>query len=310
MALGYLTKGPGRIGLGGRAWGRPGRRHPGVTMHLPLGPLAGPLGRDLRASALRDAAGVVASLPEEGPVVGDADLAVLPAPAQRYLRFMGVVGRPRDRSFLVRFRGRFQRPGQPWMPCEAWQYNASHPICRAFHMRIDFAHVIPMVGHDTYLEGHGIMKGKVLGLVTVADGSGPELDIGELVTYVNDAVVLAPSMLLTDAVTWGEVDDESFTITLTDRGNTVTAQVFTNPDGSLRDFATEDRWYDGPDGLVRAKWTTPFDGWTTTDDGPWLTGAQAVWDLPDGPLPYIEGTFDHESLIRNVAPQTCLAGAA
>jgi len=271
-------------------------------MHLPLGPLAGPLGRDLRASSLRDAATVVAAGPDDTGVVTDADLDDLPEPAQRYLRYMGVVGRPRDWSFLVHFTGRFKRPGQPWMPCEAWQYNANHPICRVFHMRIDFARIVPMVGHDTYLDGHGAMKGKVLGLATVADGSGPEFDIGELVTYLNDAVVLAPSMLLDERTTWTGVDEDSFMITLTDRANTVTAQVFVDVDGSPRDFATEDRWYDGPDGLVRARWTTPFEGWVTSDGRPSLTSAQAIWDLADGALPYIEGTFEPDTVRRNATP--------
>jgi len=34
-------------------------------------------------------------------------------------------------------------------------------------MRIRFAHVLPMVGRDTYLHGRGRMLGKLLGLVTV-----------------------------------------------------------------------------------------------------------------------------------------------
>ncbi len=280
------------------------------TMRLSLGPLAGPLGRDLRARALRGAAAFVtdAPPPDDG-VVDEADLAGLPEAAQRYLRYMGVVGAPRDWSFLVRLRGRFKRPGQPWMPCDAWQYNASVPITRVFHMRIDFARVVPMVGHDTYTAGRGAMRGKVLGLVTVADGSGREFDLGELVTYLNDAVVLAPSMLLGATTAWGAVDDESFTITLTDRGNVVTAQVFINPDGSMRDFATDDRWYDGPDGLVRARWTTPFRGWTLVDGRPWLTGAQAVWDLPEGPRPYVEGAFVAGSIRRNAVPSALLGEA-
>ena len=98
------------------------------------------------------------------------------------------------------------------MPCEAWQYNCNQPITRLFHMRIDFLHVVPMVGRDSYVAGHGAMRGKVLGLVTVADGSGPEFDLGELVTYLNDALVLAPSMLLEDTTVWTAVDDDSFDI--------------------------------------------------------------------------------------------------
>jgi hypothetical protein len=277
-------------------------------MHLPLGPLAGPLGRDLRAAALHDAATTIADPTSLGDArtVGEDDLAHLPETARRYLRSMGVIGREQDRCFLVRFQGRFKRPGQPWMPCEAWQFNAAAPITRVFHMRIDFARILPMVGRDAYVSGLGSMKGKVLGLVTVADGSGPEFDLGELVTYLNDAVVLAPSMLLDDAVAWSEVDDRSFDLTLTDLGRSVTARVFVDPDGAMIDFATEDRWCDLPDGLVRARWTTPIDGWTEVGGEPWPTGASAIWHLEDGPLPYIEGTFVPGSIVRNVAPATLL----
>lgn len=278
-------------------------------MHLPLGPLAGPLGRDLRATALRDAATVVTAGSLGTPrTIEASDLADLPEPARRYLTHRGVVGRAQDRCFLVRFRGRFKRPGQPWMPCDAWQFNAAAPVTRVFHMRIDVARVVPMVGRDAYVSGLGSMKGKVLGLVTVADGSGPEFDLGELVTYLNDAVVLAPSMLLDDAVHWGEVDDGSFDLALTDLGRSVTARVFVDADGAVVDFATEDRWCDLPDGLVRARWTTPIDGWTEVDGEPWPTGASAVWHLDDGPLPYIEGTFVPGSITRNVTPAELLGG--
>lgn len=278
-------------------------------MHLPLGPLAGPLGRDLRSTALHDAATIVTAGSLGAPrTIEEPDLADLPEPARRYLVHRRVVGRPQDRCFLVRFRGRFKRPGQPWMPCDAWQFNAASPITRVFHMRIDVARVVPMVGRDAYVSGLGSMKGKVLGLVTVADGSGPEFDLGELVTYLNDAVVLAPSLLLDDAVRWSAVDDGSFDLTLTDLGRSVTARVFVDADGAVVDFATEDRWCDLPDGLVRARWTTPIDGWTEVDGEPWPTGASAVWHLDDGPLPYIEGTFVPGSLVRNVAPADLLAG--
>lgn len=261
-------------------------------LHVPLGPLRSPLGRDLWAGAMHQAAAAVgdARPPRSVPVAED-DLDHLPAPAQRFLRYMGVIGRPRPWAFSVRFVGRFKRPGQSWMPCEAWQVNAAAPVTRVFHMRIDFARVVPMVGQDVYVDGRGSMHGKVLGLVPVADGAGPEFDLGELVTYVNDALVLAPSMLLVPACTWTAVDSGSFDVAFEDRENRVTARVFVDERGAMLDFATEDRWCDLPGGLVRARWTTPFDGWTDVDGRPWLTGATATWDLPDGPLPYIEGSF-------------------
>ena len=40
--------------------------------------------------------------------------------------------------------------------------------------------------------------------------------MSELVTYLNDAVLLAPSMLLALPVTWTAVNDSSFDLTLSD----------------------------------------------------------------------------------------------
>jgi len=88
-----------------------------------------------------------------GPVdtapVSDNDIATLPSAAQRYMRFVGVIGRTRDWSFRARFMGEFrQQTRQKFMPCEAWQYNTRLIPARIYYMRIDFVGVLPMFGVD------------------------------------------------------------------------------------------------------------------------------------------------------------------
>ena len=52
--------------------------------------------------------------PDVAVPVTDADIAGTDEPVQRYVRFMGVVGRPRVWSFAARFAGRFRlRPARP-----------------------------------------------------------------------------------------------------------------------------------------------------------------------------------------------------
>jgi hypothetical protein len=46
---------------------------------------------------------------------------------------------------------------------EAWQYNTAPQPARLMIMRIRFAGALPMVGWDTYLNGRGRMRGKLLG---------------------------------------------------------------------------------------------------------------------------------------------------
>ena len=129
----------------------------------------------------------------EAPV-GEDDLTGLPDVVRRYLQFMRVEGRPRDRTVEARFVGRFRMPRLAWMPAEAWQLDRAPVVGRVFVMRLRVARVLPMVGVDSYLNGRGRMIGKLLDRFTVADGEGEEFDIGELTTYLNDAVLLAPSI--------------------------------------------------------------------------------------------------------------------
>jgi hypothetical protein len=234
--------------------------------------------------------------------VAAAELDALPDAARRYLDFMGVAGAPRHRSFRARFEGRFRLRGRSWMPAEAWQHDTVDPIGRVYAMRLRLAGLVPMIGVDSYLGGRGEMRGTLLGLIPVARGSGPELDVGELVTWLNDAVLLCPSFLLQPSVSWREVDADHFDLSLTDEGVTVTGRVQVDGRGAPTDFSTGDRYADLPGGLVRAEWTTPVAGWTTVGGRPVPTSVQAIWQLPDGPLPYAEGRFVPGSIAFDVPP--------
>jgi uncharacterized protein DUF6544 len=253
------------------------------------------------------AADVIAADLVSGPVtaasLSEADLAGLPAAVQRYLRFMGVVGRPPDWSFVAHITGRFRlRPRLPWMRCEAWQYSSGPAVTRLFHMRIQ-AGVLRMTGRDAYAGGQGRMYGKLAGLIPVADGSGLEYDVGELTTFLNDAVLLAPSMLLSLPVSWAQTDENSFDVTLEDAGHRVSGRVFLDERGAPVDFSTVDRWCALPGGLVRTRWSTPVEGWTRSEGRRLPARGSAIWDLPDGPFSYAQFRFRPDAIRYNVSPQ-------
>lgn len=234
-----------------------------------------------------------------GRVVTEADVADVPEPARRYLRFMGVIGKPRDWSFQVRFQGNFRmKPGAPWMPADAWQYNSSVETARIFVMRLLIGHLVPFQGTDTYVRGYGHMVGTLLGR-KVIDGRGDEFDHSELVIYLNDALLLAPSMLLTPSVSWIEAGEDAFEVALTDHGRTVSGRSRVDERGALVDFVA-DRYATLPEGLVLAPWRTPISGWTTVNGRPIPGQAEVTYDLAGGPYCYIKGRFAPDSLAHNV----------
>lgn len=239
--------------------------------------------------------------------ITEADLDPLPETARRYLRFMRVVGRPRDWSFRLGVVGRFRRSrDEGWMKCEAWQYNTRLSLARIFYMQLRFFGAIPVLGRDTYADGRGRMLIRLLDLITVGDGTGEAYDIGELVTYLNDGVMIAPTLLMVPEVQWHETDERSFELSIADHGRTVRAKVFIDERGAPIDFETTDRFYADPEApakATRCRWNTPIAGWQEVDGRLLPTAGKAVWHPEGEPeLAYADIVFDPTTLVFNVAP--------
>lgn len=251
--------------------------------------------RGMERTLMREvlAAGVRLAPPDDAPVT-PADLRGLPAPAQRYLGFMGVVGHPRVRAFRAHLRGRFWLAGS-WEDCECAQFNARDEVTRIFHMRLRLKGLIPTYVRDTYVHGGGRMLGRALDLVPVVDDASEAVTVGECVTWLNDAVLLAPSMLLGPNVAFAPVNDGAFDLALTDAGRTVRARVTVDSCGAVTDFVTDDRFYLPPGAKApprRMTWRTPVEGWREEGGRRRFTRAQALWELPEGPLTYADFTLD------------------
>ncbi len=249
----------------------------------------------------------LASRPGEVTTVTESDLEALPPPAQRFLRFMRVPGRPRSWSFCARWEGRFRRaPDASWMPCEVWQYNSAVDVARIFHMRLRLGGVLPTYIRDLYVQGGGHMVGKVLDAFPVVDDASEKVTIGELVTYLNDALMFAPSMLLGPGTTWSAVDDGSFDVALEDRSTRVSGRVFVDERGALTDFSTTDRFGVDPDrksdGLTRARWTTPVRDWAVVEGHLRPLGSCATWHFPGGDFRYAEIDGASLAIAFDVAP--------
>lgn len=241
-------------------------------------------------------------------VVAETDIISLPEPVQRYMRFMGVVGRPRDWSFRAHMTGTFRTsPEQEWAPMEAWQYDSRAALARLFYLKVRMFGFLPVLGRDTYLGGQGRMLIRPLDLFTVADARGERIDISELVTYLNDSILLAPSFLLGPETTWSAEGPDAFDVAFTYAGHTVTAQVSLDERGAPRDFSTTDRFvqdpFDPEHRFVRARWTTPIDGWQMAGGRPIPMSGRAIWHLPQGDFAYVGMRFVANDIVFNVAPR-------
>ena len=186
----------------------------------------------------------------------DEDLAALPAPVQRYLRFMNVIGRARVHSFRVRFTGAMRTgPEAAWMPSLADQHSFL-PDSRLFVMTAKLGGV-PFEALHVFVGPTATFEVKIASLVRTVDARGPEMDQSETVTMLNDMCLLAPASLVDAPITWTDVGDLTARATFRHAGQTVSAVLTFADDGSLQNFESLDRYRS--DGKVheRAHWSTP-----------------------------------------------------
>lgn len=208
--------------------------------------------------------GEVASPPR--PLVGEADLESLPPAAARWLRRVGVVGRPRVGSLYVRFQAEIRGgPEERWMRGSAEQYSFLDPPERLFTMDVTRAG-LPVDVYHRYTGEGATMQARLLGVVPVLDATGPELARSETVTFLNDMVLLAPAALLDAGVSWEELDGRRVAVAWEHGGHRVEAVLHFDEAGDLVDFHSHDRYQTDGTTHTLARWSTPvlefgdFDG--------------------------------------------------
>lgn len=235
----------------------------------------------------REVAAGLARAPGRTAMVTEADLARLPAPVQRYLRFAGAVGKPPTWNYRLKFRGGFrQRPDSPWMPVAVDQHSFADPPARLFLIEASRLG-LPLVAFHRYVGFEATFEVKVASLLTVVDARGPEMNRSETVTLLNDMCLLAPSTLLGPGLRWEEVDPRTVRVRWENAGNQVGAVLVFDDAGALSSFASEDRSM-SLDGKTyrRLPWSTPIRAWRDFGGRRLPAQAEAVWRLPEGEFSY------------------------
>lgn len=241
-------------------------------------------------------------------VVGEEDLAPLPAPVRRWLQRAGVVGRPRVHDVRARFTGTFRaRPGGPWMRFRSEQHNVFDRPARLFLM-VASQYGLPLAGLHVYTGSHATMRIRVAGLFDVVDARGPEMDQGETVTLFNDLCVLAPAALIGAPVRWREVDERTVEATFSNAGHTVHATLFFDANGDLVDFLSNDRFLSSDGKAFRnLPWSTPMSDFRDFGGVRLPAHGDATWKDPQGDFVY--GRFDLKAIEYNVVTPDCGCGA-
>lgn len=249
----------------------------------------GPLG--LRADYVRRVSMALDSLAAQpASVITEVDLAPLPAPVQRYLRFPGVVGQPRVQFFHVHMNGRIRGSADaPWMPFTAEQYSFYNPPRRYFFIQATRAG-LPLDGLHAYAQDGASMRINLLSMFPVVDLKGPVLTRTETVTVLNDMAIMAPAALIDPAIRWRQIDDRQVEATFTNGPNAVRAVLVFDTTGALSNFWSDDRPALAADGvtLQSQRWSTPVSAYRSQGAYRLASRGEARYAAPTGEYAYAE----------------------
>jgi hypothetical protein len=195
-------------------------------------------------------------LPSE--IVNESDLEHLPSIVQKYLRYVGVVGKEKVYNMRVVLEGRIRsKPEDSWMRLTSKQYSFFDNPTRVFYIKATKAG-IPALGLHLYKNEKASFVVKLLGLIKVVDAKGDKLNHTETVTVFNDMCLLAPATLINEKIQWNEIDSLTVDAKFTNGNITISARLFFNKIGELINFVSNDRFDTDGKEYTNYPWLTPI----------------------------------------------------
>jgi hypothetical protein len=144
------------------------------------------------------------------------------------------------------------------------------------------------------------MKIKLLGLFTVMEAKGPEMNKAETVTVFNDMCLMAPATLIDKRITWEAIDNRSAKATFVNGTNKISAVLYFNENGQLTNFTSDDRLDVNEQKQIR--FSTPVKNYKLIEGRTVPTYGETIWHYPDGEFVY--GQFNLSKIDYNVSEFT------
>ncbi len=221
-------------------------------------------------------------------LITETRLLGLPAVVQRYLRYTQIIGKEPIRTVRLKQRGSFRiKEGQKWLPLVAEQYYSVQPPAFLWHGVIKQNPLLPISARDSFSNGHGSLRVKLLSFIPLVDAHGSEADQGELLRYLSE-IVWFPTAWLSPAIEWQALDERSARATIQHGAVTASVVLFFNEQDQLtRMIAQRYRLVNGQCALEQ--WETLGGEYREINGVRIPVKAEAIWKLRSGDFSYFRG---------------------
>ncbi len=222
----------------------------------------------------------------------ESDLLSLPEPVQGYLKYAGVLNKPKLKNIRIVFEGQMREKGKDFFPFTCEQYNFFDEPTRLFFMK-GIIKGLTVPGYHKYSNAIAMMDIRLFGLFSVVKVTGKDMNKAETVTLFNDMCLMAPATLIDKRVTWQTIDSNSVKATFINGDITISAILYFNDYGQLIDFSSKDRDVNG------YLFSTPVSNYKSINGINIMTHGETIWHYPDRKFVY--GKFNLKEVQYNVS---------
>jgi hypothetical protein len=190
-----------------------------------------------------------------------------------------------------------------WRNFSANQFVTTNPPSFLWDARIRFAPLVDVFVQDAYIEATAILQAKLFGLIKLVNVSRtPELDQGELMRYLAEAVWFPTALLPTQGVSWQAMDERHAIATIS-VGNTEAKLVFEFDEDHLISSVYADGRPMISGGKIRfAPWQGRFWNYRMQDGMLIPIEGEVAWIIEGKRLPYWRGRIEKIEYIYSESP--------
>jgi hypothetical protein len=231
--------------------------------------------------------------------LSEGALAGLPAPVARYLRAVLREGQSLPRGVRLEWQGDFLvRPPDGWGPFTATQAVATRPGGFVWDARMRMAPGVSVRVRDSFIEGRGSMRAKVLGLFTVVAVEGtPEIAVSALQRWLAEAVWYPAALVPGQGVEWMPLGDSSARATTRVAGVAASIDFHFGPDGLVERVYAAERGRDVNGRSVPTPWEAHLAEWGERGGARVPLAGEVAWLLPEGRQVYWRGRITKWSVL-------------
>ncbi len=220
-------------------------------------------------------------------VIHEDEIRDLPPPLQKWLRWSGVIGRPRLTSVHLIQKGAMRLKPEQTDPMISLSEQLIFPQQNAFIWRVQTRMAgLPVLGRDMFYEGKGSMWISLAGLIPVVNiAHNSRINQSALQRFLGE-IIWFPSAVLHPSLVWRQIDEHSVEATMNWAGTQGSGVFHFLADGRPYRFVAH-RFKDVQDEKP-LEWVADIDVYRDFEGLQIPSRVKATWMLPSGPFTWFE----------------------